>query len=874
MKLHRIRLEQVRQFRRPFELTDLQPGLNLFTGPNEAGKSTIVRAIRAAFFERYRSTSVEDLLPRGDTAVTPTIEMDFEIAGQQFQLRKCFLNKRRCELKVASHPRDGEEAEQYLAEILGFEFSGRGASKPEHWGIPGLLWIEQGSGQEIAESVGNATSHLRRALEQSVGAVASSQGDAVMAQIRAQRDELLTAAARPRNAYSQANTQHDELKEQAAVLDLRIAEYHQQVDELETLLREDAADSLARPWVAFRAQMQVAQEQLDAVEHLSEKVTTDQQTLAQVKDRQKLIDDQLQTLDTQEQDLAIRAQALQRGQTALETAQQAESAWQAAKVSAKTGYQNASDALALSRQEDLRKSLQVRLADAARRIEILQQTVAKAAAAHSDLETLEVSERASSLEKSVIEKLRSQQNSINELRIRRDVASTRLRYALLSDASIDIAAETVSGQGERLLTSDTRLEIPGIGQLEISPGGADLAELARKEQEFQDEHATLLQQHGLESLAAAEARLLEHQDIKVQVGLAKNSLASLAPAGLEALRVELQDLQAQDSQLSEQLLQLPAPPEPECQPLTQCQSALDAARLHLDAVSQEAAQAQLQLVSAQSQAENAQREHIAVITLLNHPQRQQKKLEAAQSVLRAKAEVLALETTISTNRSQIDAARPDILAQDVERLRRSAEVSEKQFRERQNAISLLRIRLEDAGVQGLEEQRSELAAQLEGAGRRVRELAARAHALDLLVNLMESRRADLVRKLQAPLQKHMDHYLQLLFAQGKLEIGEDLGLGLLTRGNESTQFGNLSFGAREQLGVIGRLAYADLLKAAGRPTLIIMDDALVHSDSQRLEQMKRVVFDASQRHQILVFTCHPMAWQNVGASPRPIARPV
>jgi uncharacterized protein YhaN len=69
------------------------------------------------------------------------------------------------------------------------------------------------------------------------------------------------------------------------------------------------------------------------------------------------------------------------------------------------------------------------------------------------------------------------------------------------------------------------------------------------------------------------------------------------------------------------------------------------------------------------------------------------------------------------------------------------------------------------------------------------------------------------------------------------------------------------------MGVISRLAYADLLKEGGRPTLIIMDDALVHSDPERLEQMQRVVFDASQRHQILVFTCHPTNWRSVGADP-------
>ena len=59
MKITRIRLEQFKQFRKPVEITGLTDGINLFTGPNEAGKSTIVAAVRAAFFERHRSSSVD-----------------------------------------------------------------------------------------------------------------------------------------------------------------------------------------------------------------------------------------------------------------------------------------------------------------------------------------------------------------------------------------------------------------------------------------------------------------------------------------------------------------------------------------------------------------------------------------------------------------------------------------------------------------------------------------------------------------------------------------------------------------------------------------------------------------------------------------------
>ena len=81
MKLARIRLEQFKQFHKPIEIKDLDAGINLFTGPNEAGKSTIVAAVRAAFFERHRSSSVDDLRPWGDASASPTVELEFSIGG-------------------------------------------------------------------------------------------------------------------------------------------------------------------------------------------------------------------------------------------------------------------------------------------------------------------------------------------------------------------------------------------------------------------------------------------------------------------------------------------------------------------------------------------------------------------------------------------------------------------------------------------------------------------------------------------------------------------------------------------------------------------------------------------------------------------------
>ncbi len=70
------------------------------------------------------------------------------------------------------------------------------------------------------------------------------------------------------------------------------------------------------------------------------------------------------------------------------------------------------------------------------------------------------------------------------------------------------------------------------------------------------------------------------------------------------------------------------------------------------------------------------------------------------------------------------------------------------------------------------------------------------------------------------------------------------------------------------MGIIARLAYADLLQQAGKPTLLILDDALVNTDDDRLAGMKRMLYDASQRHQLLIFTCHPAAWRDLGVVAR------
>lgn len=877
MRLHRLKIEQLRKCRQSFELTGLEPGLNLFAGPNEAGKSTLVRAIRAAFFERHRSASVDDLLPWGEPSAAPSVEIDFSIGATDYRLRKSFMQRKRCELKVGLRDLDGEDAEQHLAELLGFRFAGKGASKPEHWGIPGLLWIEQGSAQDITESVGNATDHLRKALDQSVSEVASSQGDDVINRVRTEREALLTTKTdQPRGAYATVINECEAAAKRVEELDSRITHYRQQVDRLGQLRAENAADAEAKPWEGFRAQQLAAESRLATIQALKSQLDADRALLKQRDDNLKLVEEQLTSFDEQQLALQQREADLVEADRLVQAAKTAADTWSASRQAADTAYQQATEALTNARQQDLRADLTRRIGEALARVTALTEAIAKAEAEQVQLTAHRKLAVASEIEKSDITRLREQHAKLNELRIRQEAAATRLRFDIHSTASITLAGQRLSGTGEQLITTSAELDIPDVGRLQIIPGGADLAELARVEAELRAAHQALLQRLGVPNLVKAETRYAAHQQALQDIRHSEKALTHLAPKGLDALRAELNENATRKAEAEGQASQMGEPLAPADRPpatLAQATARQKAANAHLEKIAQQAAEAKQALNTAHTQRDAARRERDAFKGLLNDTGHQQRVRDTGQRLLLVRAERDALQQRAATRQGEVDVARPDILAQDVDRFKRSADQALRAFTDRQTHMTLLQGKLEEAGAQGLEEERAEQAVRAEAAGRRYTELKLRAEALDLLLTLLEARRRDLTKRLQAPLQKHVNRYLQLLFPQATLDIGEDLTPGLLTRIGraESGPVGELSFGAREQMGVISRLAYADLLKEAGRPTLIILDDALVHSDDQRLEQMKRVLFDAAQRHQVLLFTCHPAAWRDMGAAPRTIS---
>lgn len=873
MKLRRLQVEQLRQFRQPFVMDDLQPGLNLIHGPNESGKSTLVRAIRAAFFERYRTSSVDDLRPWGDSAAAPTITLDFDAQKKSWHLVKSFLQRKRCDLKIDSDSYSEDEAEEKLAELLGFQFSAKGVSKPEHWGVPGLLWVEQGTGHEIELAVEHAGDHLKSALNSLVGEVASTGGDELIEQVKSRWSELFTPTGKPRGDYQKLEKERDEHQHEIDELQARIQKYQEQVDRLGKLTQDYERTQHERPWEEAERQLGQAKERYRQVEKLEQQQAQEKETLTHLQNSQKLLRQNQEQLASLDKKLDVRKTELDKAQRELEQAEARSPAIASSVKVAKTAYEAAAKQVDQARLQETRSRLEQDIRRLEQQNQTLTRNLEKARQYQQELEQAREQSRQNQIDARAVKALKNTEHQLKEENIRSQTIATRFTWQLEPGARLALNDESLEGQGERQLLEESSLVILGVGTLGITPGGEDLASTRRKLSTLEQSLAEQMKTLGVDSVQQAEQRVTAYEAAERTLQHTRELFKSVAPVGIDQLLADQKETQSQLQKAKTELENSPAP-EPGLQPQATDVASAEAGRAQAETRLAEAEaeerKHQTELLTRRQTRDNAKSEWQQLQDEVQNPEHQKQLQKLSTELAEIEDKRVRLAATLHAREQEINEARPAILKQDIERYQRSISTLRQTQEERQRELRDIQVRLEAWGAEGLEEQCNEKAAELEQCNRRYMELHRRAQALDLLLTLLTDKRQALTRRLQAPLQKHLNHYLSLLFPQATLEVDEHLRPGTFTRGTELGQIAELSFGAREQMGLISRLAYADLLQEAGRPTLVILDDTLVHSDTGRLEDMKRILFDAANRHQILLFTCHPEKWSDLGVAPRDI----
>jgi len=273
MRLTRLKLENWMKI--PQLTLEFAPGVNLVSGPNEIGKSSIMKAIDYALFGDAGSnkTGYHDLIPWG-TAVKARVELDFTTKeDRHYRVKKSFPRGEAelflDNLKIADDPRKTQEK---LFDILGIT--------KETAGLLGLLFIGQGQALDLfdkdfkeldKDSLGEAArGHLKNIIRQT--ALKSLQQ--LELYLAVERDTLFTNPDMKRlktgqNAprLSQLLDKWQEAKERLAPLQEKIDQLTHSLQEMETLERDiQALDRDRADKEAGLKALQTKKEKLDELE--------------------------------------------------------------------------------------------------------------------------------------------------------------------------------------------------------------------------------------------------------------------------------------------------------------------------------------------------------------------------------------------------------------------------------------------------------------------------------------------------------------------------------------------------------------------------------------------------------------------------------
>ena len=90
MILRRIEVRNFRKLVGPVVI-DLDAGLNVIFGDNEEGKSTLLQALRSAFFDRYNTSVATAYRPYGSES-QPEVTVNFEVNRASYRLDKKFCS--------------------------------------------------------------------------------------------------------------------------------------------------------------------------------------------------------------------------------------------------------------------------------------------------------------------------------------------------------------------------------------------------------------------------------------------------------------------------------------------------------------------------------------------------------------------------------------------------------------------------------------------------------------------------------------------------------------------------------------------------------------------------------------------------------------
>jgi uncharacterized protein YhaN len=229
------------------------------------------------------------------------------------------------------------------------------------------------------------------------------------------------------------------------------------------------------------------------------------------------------------------------------------------------------------------------------------------------------------------------------------------------------------------------------------------------------------------------------------------------------------------------------------------------------------------------------------------------------------AEVARAEAQLRQLQEHAPEESLDAVEQRIAALRQTLDDRAAALRERELTIERLRARIQALAGGGLDERLAVARRRFDELVRECAKYRAEVEALELLLRVLRDAERAAKERYVGPLVRRIRPYLDALFPDADLEIDPAFRITTVARRGGAEPFDRLSDGTREQIAVLARLAFAELLADQGRPAVVVLDDALAFSDDQRIEQMFEILVRAAAKLQIILLTCRERTFARLPA---------
>lgn len=868
MKLHRLILTNYRGIsHREIEFPD--HGVVVVCGANEIGKSSMIEALDLLLESRDRSTKkeVKQVKPT-HSDVGSEVSAEISCGPYRFVYRKRFHKKCETELTVITPCREqltGDEAHERVRAMLAET-------------VDSDLW----HAQRVLQSASTAAvdlsgcDALSRALDVAAGDSGGLCGTEplLIERIDAEYARYFTPTGRPTGQWTAAIARLADAEAAVAECAAAVAEVDDRVSR-HAVLTEQVADFSQRR-IAAGPRVAAAQEAADRIAEL-----TAQQREARLVAAAAAATSAAAAA-AQAGRLQLLAEIDTRTGAVAETEAQALHA--AAAHSTARAEAEARDA-ALQQATLVLADLQGRVAAARRAVDRLagreeadrlSTRLAKVDAIERDRERIRAELSTIAVTEESLRRIEDACAAVDRIGDQLASTSAAIEFTAAADIDLVVGGERISlsaGQSWSITAVGSAVvEVSDVLTARVDPGATTL-DIHAKHAAAQQEMTAALTAAGVADLAAARLADQRRRELQGTRDQLSATLAGLCgDEQIDEMRSRLAQLRAEH----------PAEPEPGVTDIGAARGELDAAQLgHAAASADCEAHRQAATAAVTALAELSTRATVLQNTL----EAQRAELQAAADRLATeRASVSDEELAVSANTASGDeqaadqrvselaaalaAASPDAVAAELGEATKEAESLRERYEEAARALREITIELSVFGSEGRQGKLDAAETEREHAATEHSQIGARARAAQLLRSVMTRHRDTTRRRYVEPYRAELQRLGRPVFGPSfEVDIDSDLCIRSRTLDGITVPYESLSGGAKEQLGILARLAGAALV-AKEDAVPVVVDDALGFTDPDRLAKMGQLFDSVGTHGQVIVLTCSPDRYDGVRGAHR------